>query len=84
MAGNDRVARRPETRAASTNNSERTLCTDANTRRKNAGDKRIPKIPIEIQIEGPSTLRPASSTTIPGSAIRRLATQEEQWEKKPP
>jgi len=62
----------------------RTAVTEAYTSRKNAGDSSTPKMAIEIHSDGPRTARAASSSTIPGNAISRPATQEETLSNQPP
>jgi hypothetical protein len=67
---------RPDTRAASTYSSPRTACTVPRTSRNTEADSSTPKIVIAHQAEGPTTARAASSTTMPGRAIRIDAAQD--------
>jgi hypothetical protein len=66
---------RPETRAASTYSSPRTLATMPRTSRKKLGAARTPRMTMRAHTVGPSTAREASSTIIAGRAMSRLTTQ---------
>ncbi len=79
-----RASDSPETFAASTYSSPRTLATMPRIRRKKLGATRTPSTVIRTQTLGPRMTREASRTTMAGSAMTRLTAQLATESNRPP